>query len=218
MRLVLLSDTHSQQSRLDVPDGDVLICAGDMTLGGTYLEIRLFAQWLKRLPHQYKIVIAGNHDLLFEQNPQQAKEALGEEATYLFESGVEIEGVKFWGAPWNPRFRDYAFNIERGEALREKWRKIPTNIDVLITHGPPQNILDSNGTMPIGDADLRDEVLNRVWPRLHVFGHVHEDRGIRQMRDITFVNASVCDRSLNPVNSPIVFDFDLVKGEIRLPE
>ena len=101
MRLVLISDTHGQHRKFDIPEGDVLIHAGDfMWSGRNYEEIIDFDVWLGSLPHKHKIVIAGNHDILFEQQ-YSARNHLTN-ATYLQDSGIEIDGLKFWGAPWLP--------------------------------------------------------------------------------------------------------------------
>ncbi|MDP2877638.1 MAG: metallophosphatase domain-containing protein [Holophaga sp.] len=143
MRLICLSDTHGEQDRFKVPDGDVLIHAGDFSGLGTEREVHKFAKWMKRMPHRWKIVIAGNHDRFFEKQPEMARAYLEPDVIYLQDSGCQIEGVHFWGSPWQPWFMDWAFNLPRkGEKLREKWNLIPMDTDVLITHGPPHGILD----------------------------------------------------------------------------
>ena len=101
MRLVCISDTHNRHGALDVPEGDVLLHAGDLTAQGTREEIEAFGAWLAARPHPHKVVIAGNHDWLFQREPQAAVEALGT-ATYLQDSGVTIGGLRFWGSPWQP--------------------------------------------------------------------------------------------------------------------
>jgi predicted phosphohydrolase len=103
MRLVLISDTHQRHDRLVVPDGDVLVHAGDFSTRGGVEEVARFNAWLGTLPHKHKVVIAGNHDFLFEREPVLARSMLTN-ATYLEDSGVTIEGVRFWGSPWQPRF------------------------------------------------------------------------------------------------------------------
>jgi hypothetical protein len=89
-----------------VPDGDILIHAGDfMTYGNAPREIIDFNAWLGRQPHPNKIVIAGNHDRLFESHPNPAR-ALVTNGIYLEDSGVELEGLKFWGSPVQPPFNN----------------------------------------------------------------------------------------------------------------
>jgi hypothetical protein len=125
---------------------------------------------------------------------------------YLQDEAVEIEGLRIWGSPWQPEFLDWAFNLPRGAALREKWDRIPSGTDVLITHGPPQGVLDrvDEGRRE-GCADLLNAVA-RVRPRLHLFGHIHEGYGCLERDGTTFVNASICDRAYRPVNPPVVVD------------
>ena len=205
MRIVCLSDTHNLHDRIEVPEGDLLLHAGDATRRGTAEEVAAFLDWLAAQPHRHKVLVAGNHDFLFEREPDLAS-GLVRDAIYLRDAGVEIEGLKIWGSPWQPWFHDWAFNLQRGAPLREKWDHIPPGTDVLITHGPPYGIFDrvDRGEL-VGCADLLDAV-GRIKPRLHLFGHIHEGYG-REMRDgTTFVNASICDVAYRPVNAAIVVD------------
>ena len=141
MRIVCLSDTHNLHSAFAVPEGDVLVHAGDATLRGTREEVVAFDAWLGTLPHRHKVLVAGNHDWLFEREPDRARGMITN-ATYLQDEGVTIDGLAFWGSPWQPWFLSWAFNLQRGAPLREKWDRIPAATDVLITHGPPHGILD----------------------------------------------------------------------------
>ncbi len=207
IRIVCVSDTHNQQGQFVVPPGDILIHAGDLTGWGTLPEIAAVNEWLGRLPHKDKIVIAGNHDFLFEREGALAR-SLITNASYLQDSMVELQGLRFWGSPWQPWFYDWAFNLPRGEALREKWEMIPEGIDVLVTHGPPRSILDlTSGGEHVGCEDLRDTVGRMsAPPQLHVFGHIHEAYGIHRTHRTVFVNASICDLAYRPTNKPVVID------------
>lgn len=205
MRIVCLSDTHNLHDRITVPEGDLLIHAGDATMRGTLEEIVVFDAWLASLPHRHKVVVAGNHDFLFEREPALARQLL-RSAVYLQDSGVELDGLELWGSPWQPWFFDWAFNLRRGAPLREKWDLIPESTDVLITHGPPHGILDRvDGGELVGCEELLQAIL-RCRPRLHVFGHIHEGYGQEKRDGVTFVNASNCNRAYRPVNPPVVVD------------
>ena len=57
--------------------------------------------------------------------------------TYLEDEEVTVQGVRVFGSPWQPEFCNWAFNLERGEPCRQAWARIPTETDVLLTHGPP---------------------------------------------------------------------------------
>ena len=145
MRLVLLSDPHGLRREISIPDGDVLVHAGDFRSEGEAAEPRSFGEFFCGLPHRYKVVIAGNHDRCLEADPGLGPEVFAG-CHYLLDSGIEIEGVTFWDSPWQPWFFDMSFNLERGAELRAKWDLIPAHVDVLITHGPPHLVLDRTET------------------------------------------------------------------------
>jgi len=209
MRIVIASDTHEQHAGIVVPDGDVFVHCGDLTYRGDPKAIGAVGTWVRSLPHAHKLVIAGNHDLLFENGLVMARHALGDGhdgLVYLQDSGITIEGVRFWGSPWQPWFYDWAFNLQRGPDIAAKWALIPDSTDVLITHGPPLGILD---LAPIGGhvgcGDLLDRIAI-VRPKVHVFGHIHEGSGVEQRDGTTFVNASICDGQYRPLNPVRVVD------------
>ena len=133
-KIICLSATHNSHERLRVPDGDILIHAGDATIRGTIAETTAFIDWFADQPHKYKILVAGNHDWLFEISRSTARRLLDDSIIYLEDSAVVIENLKFYGSPWQPRFYDWAFNLNRGAELAEKRRMIPPDTDVLITH------------------------------------------------------------------------------------
>ncbi len=190
MKIICISDTHNLHKDLKIPDGDILIHAGDMTCVGGINEIKEFNEWLGTLPHRHKIVIAGNHDLFLDYVPSMAK-ALITKAIYLNDSGVEIEGLKIWGSPISPNYQDWAFNRERGEEVRKHWEMIPEDTDILITHCPPFGILDFNDKgKHEGCQDLLAIVQQKIKPRLHVFGHLHDAHGQVKIGETIFVNAS----------------------------
>jgi Icc-related predicted phosphoesterase len=183
----------------------VLIHAGDFTNRGSEAEIRAFNSFLKAQPHKHKLVIAGNHDFLFETLPSRAREALPD-ATYLEDESIEIDGVRFYGTPWQPWFSGLAFNLQRGAALAEKWARIPEGTDVLISHSPPAGILDANlEGQPIGCADLLTRV-RVLRPKVHLFGHAHPSYGSVVTDGTTFVNAALCAEDQSPLRAPIVID------------
>ena len=206
MKLICISDLHGQIKNIDIPDGDVLIIAGDVCKGSTIAELESLNRYLGSLPHRHKILIAGNHDFGMEKLGKWAVTKLFTHAHYLEDAGITIEGMHFWGSPWQPEFFDWAFNLPRGEPLAEKWARIPNHTDVLITHGPPYTILDTTRQgQPVGCADLLAAV-QRIKPRLHVFGHIHESYGQQEIDGIRFVNASILDVGYKAVNLPVVIE------------
>ncbi|XP_039718948.1 metallophosphoesterase domain-containing protein 1 [Pteropus medius] len=182
------------------------------------------------LPYEYKIVIAGNHELTFDQEfmadlikqdfyyfPSVSKlkpenyenvQSLLTNCIYLQDSEVTVRGFRIYGSPWQPWFYGWGFNLPRGQALLEKWNLIPEGVDVLITHGPPLGFLDwvPKKMQRVGCVELLNTVQRRVQPRLHVFGHIHEGYGVMADGTTTYVNASVCTVNYQPVNPPIVID------------
>ena len=109
---------------------------------------------------------------------------------YLEDSAVELLGLKVYGSPWQPFYGGWAFNLHRGPDLAAMWAKIPDDITILVTHGPPEGILDRNNWGEnVGCRDLLGRVME-LRPRLHVFGHIHEAAGRLDTLYTTFVNAA----------------------------
>lgn len=196
MRIVAVADTHLFHNDFEVPDGDVFVHAGDLCRAGNLRELRTAARWIAGLPHRHKVIVAGNHDWAFAIEPHLARAELAG-MHYLEDSEVRIDGVRFYGSPWQPAFMDWAFNLPRGPALAAVWAKIPRGIDVLITHGPPEGIGDrTSDVRRTGCADLRARV-TEVEPRLHMFGHIHQDGGVWRHGATTFANVTTweCERA-----------------------
>jgi Icc-related predicted phosphoesterase len=226
MKIVCISDTHKYHHKVDLPDGDVLVHAGDLTARGAIGDLNNFAMWLHDLDFEHKVVIAGNHDFCFEDERRgQAINILTSgrrDVHYLENEGIEIGGKYFWGSPQTLFFNDWAFNVKGEDNLMDYFERIPEKTDVLITHGPPYEVLDEvknsrpNEDPHVGSVALKERV-HEVVPDLHVFGHIHEDYGelsryIQSMSDddynesIKFVNASICNLDYNAVNDPVVVE------------
>jgi 3',5'-cyclic AMP phosphodiesterase CpdA len=215
VRVVMISDTHLQQGALEVPPGDILIHAGDFTFKGREAEVREFGKWFRAQPHTHKCLISGNHDLSFESNNKQAVNWLYDGAVddsfhYLQDASVVVEvgdrKIKVYGSPWQPEFGNWAFNLPRGIKLKAKWAQVPSDTDILITHGPPENILDMcDHGESVGCKDLLDRVM-ALDLKIHCFGHIHEAYGQVVIANTTFVNASICNLRYHPSNKPIVVD------------
>lgn len=209
MKIVMLSDTHTMHDQVKVPDGDVLIHAGDLTFTGKRSQWESALHWLYSLPHKHKIFIAGNHDFGAAHFC-----ASKDNVHYLDNSGCEIDGIKFWGSPITPTFGRWAHMAERGEEIKKYWDMIPDDTDVLITHGPPWGIMDSSELTGghVGCEDLHDAVFDRVLPQVHVFGHIHGGYGHKfkmipnDVPDILFYNASVVNEAYEVVNDPWVVE------------
>lgn len=178
MRIAAVSDLHAAWWMINYyPPADVFVFAGDFSNIGHPRELYDFSLWIKQLPYEKKIIVAGNHDRVCEEfctlDITLYFKKVG--AIYLYESGVEIDGVKFWGSPWTPQFFDWSF-MGGPEEMEKRWALIPDDTDVLITHGPPYGILDQSNVRA-GCSELRER-LEIVKPRIHIFGHIHEARGM----------------------------------------
>jgi len=195
LRVVCISDTHRRHRELKVPAGDVLIHCGDGASFTTALrDVIGLNEWFGTLPHRYKLVIAGNHEVCIDPEAPEATQKLYSNATYLQDSGIRLEGVHFWGAPWLPArgccYHANAFSFPSSR-MDEKWNKVPNSVDVLITHGPPHGVFDDETMGRIGDDVLLRCVTERVQPSVHVFGHTHYHRGACTIRVRSFEDAHI---------------------------
>ena len=216
MNLTFISDTHNKHGHIPkefLLGGDIIFHTGDISSRGYIHEVENFLKWYNSLDsYKYKILIAGNHDFLFEYSPQKAKSILENypNVIYLQDSGIEIQGLNIWGSPWQPEFYNWAFNLPRkGAELLEKWKMIPRNCDILLTHGPPKGILDKvpDGFL-CGCEILYDEIIQHINPKVHAFGHIHCGYGIQEHEGTHFINASSLNEEYKYANKPINIKID----------
>jgi len=206
MKIICISDTHNQHLNLDIPEGDVIIHAGDFTENGTKAETFNFLGWFSELPHKHKILIAGNHDFYLEKNSAHTDAIIPNKINYLMDSGIRIENVNFWGSPFTPGDGHWAFNKTRGSQISHHWNIIPQNTDFLITHGPPFGILDElDNKHHIGCEKLAKRIRN-LKLKHHLFGHVHNDYGIVRTKTIVFINSASLDEKYRSINAPLIIN------------
>ncbi|MEE9581171.1 MAG: metallophosphatase domain-containing protein [Nitrosomonadaceae bacterium] len=212
MKIVCISDTHcTPLAKLNLPEGDVLIHAGDATYRGTEAEIEQFNDELGLIKGRYThgvLFTPGNHDWYFEKHYESSivkKEAIITNGKCIIHDTIEIDGYKIFMSPYTPRFCDWAFNVDRGPGLAKLWDDIPKDTDVLVTHGPPKGVLDwavRDGSH-VGCENLLK--ITRALPlKLHVFGHLHESYGEVTQGGTTFVNCSVLDEHYQLRNEPVI--------------
>jgi len=233
-RFVCFSDTHGHHDRIppqNRPSADVLLHAGDLTNTGEPEQIESLSKWLEAYPAAHKVVIAGNHDITFHEEYYTERgaprfhrrvtatgsievapydcattKALLKGCHYLEDAAIEVCGYTIYGSPWQPEFCDWAFNLPRGEPLRDRWAQIPESVDVLLTHSPPKGYCDENTkAFRAGCEELLAAIQKRT-VSVNVFGHIHEGYGCGTDGVTLFANASTCTHAYKPTNRPIVFD------------
>lgn len=227
-KIVITSDTHKNHKTLDLPEGDILIHAGDISSKGDEFDIESFLIWLKKKSRKYtygSVFIAGNHDRSFDpkyskefdsnaiegEKPKWLKDMLLEYVNpsygvrYLENTSTVIKNLKIWGSPVTPWFYgDYwAFNKNRGEEIKEVWDTIPNDSDVVIIHGPVYGTLDyiPDQKVNVGCEDLK-KYIDGIKPKLFICGHIHESYGITKRGSTIYVNGSYCNASYLPINEP----------------
>lgn len=245
MRIVIISDTHGMhdaklfnkdlRSAIDPNQYNVLIHAGDISGTGKINQVSSFMYWFMNLKgFDDKIFIAGNHDmsfestykpkpdwlthLLHEENLSQSDCVYLEDSEYIIELPEFSRPIKIYGSPWQPEFCNWGFNLPRnGSELEEKWNLIPDDTDILITHCPPYQILDSivPGSIPLGCEKLKERIdqLNLL---VNAFGHIHGGANITYIKNTLYVNASICDEAYLPINKPVIVDIIEINGVIKV--
>jgi Icc-related predicted phosphoesterase len=197
MKLVCISDTHNQHNRIKLPDGDVLVHAGDFTNAGTKKEAFDFIEWFACQPHQHKVLVHGNHDVGHGVT-------IPPEINVLHGTGTVVAGLTFWGHPGLPA-GEHGGEFDTWFESDAMWTIVPPRVDVLVTHAPPYGVLDGF----IGNEELLVHVVDRITPRVHIFGHYHPGRGVAQLHETTFVNAAMCvDTWTGPVLAQEAIEFE----------
>jgi Icc-related predicted phosphoesterase len=225
-RITFISDTHTKHNTLDnfLVGGDILIHAGDLTSRGYITEIENFMKWYDKIyNYDTKVFIAGNHDFGFQDDNEKLRGLLTGYKTidYLQDDWLMVGEdydtmIKIWGTPWQPEFHNWAFNLPRGEKLKEKWDMIPIDTDILITHGPPFGKLDyvKYPNENVGCEELMKRV-EEIKPKIHVFGHIHEGYGYVFDGNTHYINAAVLNGRYEFRNRPLTIDWDPETNEIE---
>lgn len=219
MKIVCISDTHNRHRKLEIPEGDVLIHAGDATMSGKPRELFPFIEWMGKQPHAVKLFVPGNHDFDVEKNIALYKRVCRENGVYLLiDEPIRIgeEKLVVYGTPWVPNLSGWAFYGD-SVTLAHRFGRIPDGTQVLITHGPPEGTLDvgpAGNAYHIGSAHLALRVGELPDLKLHVFGHIHQGYGQKMVSRLRCgndtehlaVNAAICTEEYEPTNKPIVVE------------
>lgn len=238
-KLAFISDTHGKHHEIKIDPCDILFHSGDISNIGAAMEIADFINWFKEQPAKNKVFIAGNHDrgldwnytqtrkypvekLLAEQNYfdiQEQLKYLPSDVHYLQDEELKISGIKIYGSPFSPSFHrhNWAFNADRGREIRNIWRQIPDDINILLTHSPCKNILDrippsfikKGETENVGCMDLQLRLRQLKNLKIHSSGHIHDNFGIKEKLGVKYINAAVLDNNYEALtNKPIYIDYE----------
>ncbi len=214
MNIIAISDTHGKHRDLELPSGDILIHAGDVTQKGTIEEVIDFLDWFKDQTCTHKIFIAGNHDFYFQEaTAAEIRALIPAGVTYLNDSGIDIEGISIWGSPITPWYYNWAFQRHRGAKIEKHWDLIPESTDVLVVHGPPKGILDKTYFGAKVGCERLTEAIQFIRPKIAIFGHIHEDRGILKWNKTTCINAAIVDLKYEVKHKPYIVE---ITGEQRI--
>lgn len=224
--IAAISDTHTLHDQITVPECDILIHAGDYSGKGSVADTVEFGRWFGRQPARYKILVPGNHDIIFQRSFYEAKAYLPADVIVLVDNLVTIEGLNIYGTPWTPFFYDWAFNgleFEPGDGndyeggpgrfavpdadhplMARVFSKIPENTDVLICHGPPKGILDNiRDFKRIGSQCLMNAI-KRVKPKIFICGHAHDGHGYHELPETDCYNVACCNELYKIANQPTI--------------
>ena len=204
MKIVALSDTHGKHRQIEIPDGDILIYAGDFEIRNN-LDLFEMSEWLNELPHKRVVAIFGNHDFTEHSEIKYMKQMF-ERVNLLFNESIEIDGLKIWGSPYSPFFNNWAW-MQPDNMLKEIWDTIPLETEIIVTHTMPYGILD--GVLPrmesVGSLTLRDAI-KRVHPYIQIGGHLHESFGRYTDGKTDYYNVSVLDEQYQVANHVTVIE------------
>lgn len=207
-----MSDLHGTlPPSKDLPKCDLVLIGGDITRGHGPLDQSVwlhkeFKPWLTNLQTNKIIGVAGNHDFIWEKSPHLVPSMPW---TYLQDSETEFKEWKIYGTPWQPRFYDWAFNMDEPN-LKKRWDLIPDDTDILVLHGPPKGFGDwvERDKTHTGSPSLTEKI-KEIKPKLVIYGHIHPGYGVYELPGITMVNASILDDRYKWVNDPVEVTLDV---------
>ena len=223
MKIIAISDLHGLLPKID-EKCDVLCICGDIIPLEIQTDVYKSKNWLKTdfiawcnsIACEHILLIAGNHDLIFEQilHHEIMDIFLGTKIHYLENDEVEIDGKRFYGTPYCHIFGNWAFMREDFH-LKMIYDLIPENLDVLLIHDAPYGTSDiclqkTNWTTDnhIGCVPLRDAILEKT-PKLVLHGHLHSTNHNAELiepSDTKVYNVSYVDEGYEPVYSPLVLE------------
>lgn len=223
MKIIATSDLHG--TRPIIPECDLLLVGGDITplwshdnRANELAWLRSgFSKWLAEQPAKKVVWVAGNHDFVLDRDGWEPADSLDlpDHVHYLKDELIVLpedeyrKAIEIWGTPWTPNLPSWAFQAEGNEA-KEKFEKMPSACDILLSHGPPYGYGDRvNNSGNFGDRNVGSrellEVIREKKPRMVVTGHIHEAFGsyIDQESGTSIYNVSHNNERYEAVNPPV---------------
>lgn len=221
LNIYATSDMHGDLVDPDsIPACDLFIVGGDSCPWKTSHDIitqsvwlgMVFRPWLKEVKKKANevILIAGNHDFVFEHSDFRfwANEYL--DCIYLQDNMVEYEGVNIHGTPWVPRLQNWAF-YGNEDKLINQFNIIQNDVDILVSHGPPMGV---NDKVAYGEQVGCEELALKFEARerrgnpipINIHGHIHEGYGYTEKWGSKLYNVSHMNVDYEPVNDIVKID------------
>lgn len=224
MRVTVSSDQHGHL--IPQAECDLLLLAGDIApimpaINQLEWVEKSLIPWLKAQPAKHIVAVAGNHDLWAKDAESYARSLPW---TYLLNEATDVEGFTIWGSPYAVQYGPFPF-MRKDAALVEIWEKIPSEVNILMTHGPAygyrdtadnmreQAKVDPRADVHVGSRTLRNRIDYGGYDDLMIVatGHIHEAWGHERARGITYVNASYVNRRMRPQNPSVSFDLVMTR-------
>ena len=210
-KITCFSDIHGMQSAelnywFDNNPGDILLYAGDIQYNnfdnGFYTM-----EWINSQPYTTKVMIFGNHD---NNSEGMIEYAMHMKNFYVLnDNSIIVDGIKIYGSPYSVTFGNWNF-MESEKELISRYKKIPIDTNILLTHTPVSGIMDMSvryNDIHAGSVSLKNRINKLKQLKYHVCGHIHEGYGIKKVGKVTYINASIVDEKYRFVNNPISFEY-----------
>lgn len=222
MKIIGISDTHGETSKIEIPACDILLHAGDICPDAyakvwtrkhpvlcvdwlhdvwlPWITPMLNDGWIKEVAFTW-----GNHDWT-QSIPSDAFRFLPPNVHLLVDEEVTLGGLRVWGTPWSNQYRNWAWMHESWD-LAAFYDRIPSGVDIILSHQPPRGDaarfpdFDTGVMLTVGSAELVS-TMARVAPKAVVCGHVHSGHGVYHYDGVKVYNVSVVDEAYRVVHAP----------------
>ena len=177
-QLAFFSDTHGQHRKLPLIEVDIAVHLGDACTFGNPTQFSDFLEWFSQYPAKHKLFVAGNHELQWEEEPEAFLQQFSQNIIFLENRMIRLEDIVFLSVPARMK-------LQRLPKIKQ-----PAKVDFLLTHAPPQGILDNGFGCPI-----LKKFVQKIQPNYHLFGHIHETAGQKTTANRTvFINTAFLTR------------------------